>query len=144
MIISNNENRTVCSQCGGRCCKSGPCCYVPSDLNLENLDLVGLITKIELTGYISIASSAGFLYLRPKRKGGKILDFKMDGSTECSLLGPNGCLLSFEERPTGGKALIPDKDFKCKSTINERQLYKLWLPYQWLLRYAAESFIDEL
>lgn len=144
MKIANNENKKICSKCNRCCCKNSPCTYIPDDLKLDEITIPELICKIEKSGYLSIVWANGFLYMRPRRKEGPIIDFKIvgDGLQECSLLTEKGCSLSFKERPTGGKALVPQEDGKCYSTLSNNDFYKMWKPYQSLLKIVMEAFIE--
>lgn len=132
--IINNENRAVCSSCGGACCWRQPGAYVPEDLGLsisnsneENIDiLLTLLSKSSTREYdiplYTIRSGIG----RPE----KMFSWQDDvddselaeadwcpnlvimpfGEIHCIHLDTaKGCLLDWSSRPTMCKALQPAK-----------------------------------
>lgn len=145
-FIMEYENKEICKKCGGFCCKKSGCDYFVSDF--------GFITKGKIiealeTGNVSIVSAfmpaklpngeegiMPFLYLRARNKDRDIVDlFSM--KKECSMLTETGCMYSLEERPGGGKNLIPGinhlKELDCKPYLNPVTEMLKWKPYQNLL-----------
>jgi Fe-S-cluster containining protein len=134
------ENKDVCRKCGGKCCKKCGCAYVPSDFESMSIDY--LQEKLK-EGNISITSTllfdklnngettcTPFLYLRVRNINRPIVDI-LSFKTPCLMLKENGCAYNFEKRPTGGKNLVPQPDFKC---VPKEDLEKLiiipWARYQ--------------
>ena len=117
------ENKEICSACGGRCCKAAGC-------EIEPQDFVGEITKeriLELlnTGVVCIEEfiykykykdgyNEGFtLRMRGIKDKYKTTSHNLFMSNRCVLLNDNGCKLDFDNRPSGAKLLIPDKNQEC-------------------------------
>ena len=139
----NLENKDICRECGGECCKKSGCDYVPKDfksLNLSN------ILEILAVGNTSIVSTLSFsrlanntltcspiLYLRVRNTGRDVIDL-FSFKTPCSMLKKDGCSYDFENRPTGGKSLLPLGNEMCYSTLDQREFVKLWDSYQSTLR----------
>lgn len=135
------ENKEICKKCGGTCCKNSGCDYAPEDF--ENIK-TEYILKVLSEGFVSIVSLQNFkmingklvhwpfLYLRARgedRGPVDLLSFKK----RCVALTPTGCKYDFEHRPTGGKNLVPDKNFDCKPYIPQKEIVDRWEPYQSVL-----------
>jgi len=137
------ENKEICAECGGRCCKKCGCDYVPTDF--ENMSIDYLQKKLE-EGNISIVSTltfkkiengkltcTPFLYLRARNLNRPTVDL-LSLKTTCSLLQPDGCPYDYKNRPTGAKNVIPEPNLKCHPNINPEELIiKPWERYQKLL-----------
>ncbi len=142
---SNTTNITLCSKCGGACCKMCGCHFSPDDF--EDLSFEGLKKEL-LKGYISIDyvdeeiiySDIGVYILRTRNQGAPIVDMGFRNDTPCILLTEEGCKLDYEKRPTGGKLLIPDSNFKCFSRYNIRDCCYEWKPYKNVLYKLTEFF----
>lgn len=150
------ENKSICSSCGGVCCKKSGCDYYVSDFPSITK---GEILKALETGNISIVAgidiqkinnklvASPILYLRARNKDRDIIDlFSM--KRECSMLTETGCSYDLEHRPAGGANLIPKKSilgiYECKPSVNHLEELEKWLPYQSLLgrivkRYTGKS-----
>lgn len=137
----------LCSKCGGRCCKNSGCHFIPSDF--EKMEYDYLKKLIEDTGYISVAAVGSImglvlpiqiLYLKIRNVDSDICNYSDKGT--CMLLTSNGCSLSFEERPTGAKALIPNAE-GCFSKVSELEVLMAWKPYQELLKKLWYTFSDK-
>lgn len=150
------ENKSICSSCGGVCCKKSGCDYYVSDFPSITK---GEILKALETGNISIVAgidikkinnklvASPILYLRARNKDRDIIDlFSM--KRECSMLTETGCSYDLEHRPAGGANLIPKKNilgiYKCRPSVNHLEEMEKWLPYQSLLgrivkRYTGKS-----
>lgn len=135
------ENKELCKQCGGKCCKKCGCDYLPKDFS--DLSTNGLVEKI-LEGNISIVSiltinkfpNGGetitpILLLRERNINRSSIDL-LSLKTTCASLNENGCKYDLERRPSGGKMLIPMENNKC---YNENPNLKIqeWLSYQKIL-----------
>lgn len=138
-------NPELCSSCKGRCCKETGCFYMPEDF--ESMDFECLKTHLD-KGFISIAvatNSFGIplydpvLYLKIRNKNAGICVLPTNG--ECMLLTSTGCKLSFEERPSGGKGLIPNSA-GCYSVFKEGDVLSQWKPYSKLLRELWNLYSD--
>ena len=151
-----NENLKVCAKCGGKCCKTAPCHYSPSDF--KDLSYKAMKKVIKKTGYIAILKLPGhlceliyedlhvdrpdFYVLRVRTKctgiateAGKIADFD-----ECINLTPTGCKLSYDERPMGARLLIPRSKEKCMQLYNMEACTADWEKHQEVLRKLYKYF----
>jgi hypothetical protein len=112
-----------------------------NDISFESLK--NIIDK----GYISIDWWEGDVfgnnrgctyYLRVRNKDADIVDASWGG--ECILLTNNGCSLSFNERPKGGRGLIPKEDFNCEVTYSKKDSCRDWYPYQDILTKLVDIY----
>ena len=109
------ENKNICRECGGKCCKKCGCDY--SIENFDNLKIDNLQRILE-QGDISIVSyqkfqyvrgmliNDPFLYLRARNINRPVVDL-LSLKTTCASLTEDGCKYTLEERPKGGVNLIP-------------------------------------
>lgn len=153
-IQLNNENREVCSKCQGKCCKTMGCHYSPRDFEKITKETLRDFIK---QGFVSIDWWEGDVldtyeryrscYLRIRNRDifnetklAPIVDPSYGG--KCMLLTENGCLLKFEDRPMGGRNLIPkSKDEKyCQTTYSKKDAAIEWYPYNDILEELIEEF----
>ncbi len=88
-------------------------------------------------GYTCISSDLIFsikdilvLSLRARNTNADKIDL-ISCSRRCRALTDSGCMYSFDERPSGGKYLIPKEERKCNyDKITLFDIIKTWLPYQ--------------
>lgn len=151
------ENRDLCSECGGKCCKKSGCDYYTSDFKTINKKA---ILDILQTGDVSIVAALDFyktkdgkysvlpfLYLRARNEDRDIIDlFSM--KKQCSMLTDSGCTYDLEHRPAGGVNLIP-KEGGCQPLLNQLDELRKWQPYQNMLskivtRYTGKSVYEVL
>ena len=148
-------NSEACKSCGGKCCMKCGCHFAPTDF--DDLTFEGLKKKMEM-GYISIdlvdgemIYQRGFFYiLRARNEGAPIVDFGYNRRSKCCLLTKKGCKLSFEERPSGGKSLIPGYKktenngfWMCTQTYEVEQCCYDWRPYHEVISKLVEYFKDK-
>lgn len=139
--IKNNENKDMCSICGGMCCIKCGCDYSTKDFK----DCSYNTLKKELSkGDISIVcflrfkedkKYEPFLYLRARNTNRDIVDL-ISMKTKCSMLTDSGCPYDYKHRPSGGKNLIPRKDMDspCIPEKNPFEIVMSWKPYQKILK----------
>lgn len=132
------EDRNICAKCGGMCCKKSGCDYWIEDVKdkslnglinfiaSENVSIVAFMHFKELNGKII---NAPFLYLRARNDDRDIVDL-LSMKTKCSKLTDTGCEYSYEERPSGGKNLVPVENGRCHPNINPMDKILEWEPYQ--------------
>lgn len=140
-------NKNICANCprGEKCCcKRHGCAFLPQDFALqESMDSEHkerILRENLDKGYISIDFADmeytqlenNYFYLRMRHVEAPIVDVDSTGGICCKLL-ENGCYFSDEERPTGGRTLIPDENGNCKKTYTISQIAKQWQPYQEIL-----------
>lgn len=141
---SKNVDSSICAKCGGKCCKICGCHFSPDDF--KDISFEGLKKEIE-KGYISIDyvdpeicySDYGIYILIVRNQGAPIVDTGVR-RTPCSLLTSNGCKLSYEDRPTGGKMLIPSNIMKCESKYSIYDCCYDWKTYQNVLYQLVQYF----
>lgn len=144
-------NTKICTECGGRCCKTCGCHFSPDDFPEISFEYL----KKELEkGYISIDLVDGemfyentFIYiLRIRNHNAPIVDTKGLFRTPCILLTENGCKLDYAHRPAGGKLLIPketilyDEVRDCVSKYDIKDCCYEWKPYQNVLHELVQYF----
>lgn len=131
----NYENKELCKECGGMCCKSLPGACFPDDFNSSN----DLIRKAIESGKYTIDCWEGdpgdgieqtAFYVRPATVGkeGQTYDYSWGGC--CVFLGDNGCILNHDDRPKECRSLEPAKDGCIKhDDITKRKAAIAWRPY---------------
>lgn len=158
------ENKKLCSICKGHCCKSSGCELSPEDFKdgvtyeaiKERIDK-GLISIDwwegnvfqELDEYDSRSEEniCKSLFLRMRNKNAPVVDPSFGG--ECVALTANGCKLSYDERPKGGRALIPDLDLledgfriNCHSDWSKKESAIEWYTYRDILAKLMKEYFD--
>lgn len=140
------ENKTICSLCKGRCCKTMGCHYSPDDFT--DLTYEGLKREID-KGHISIDWWEGnpfnddrymqrAYFLRVRNKVANVVDPSWGG--ECSLLTEDGCPLSYKERPKGGRELEPSTTGVCIARYDKIDAAKDWYKYNDILDRLADEY----
>lgn len=146
---SSKVNIELCKKCGGNCCNGMGCHICPSDL--KEISVESIISLINETGCISIdwwhgnpitdeATNENTYYLRIKNSKAKVIDPSFRGI--CSILTDNGCPLSFEYRPKGGRELVPHET-KCYTNYSKQQSAADWYEHQDVLKEVYEYFMDK-
>lgn len=153
------ENPEICKECGGKCCISAPCHWSPQDI--EDLSYDGLKKLLEDKKYISIlqmpsevcecclrevfATGDYYYVLRTRTRGTGIAVIKAEIHRDdpCMLLKPDGCQISFQERPRGARLLIPMKNYKCKSLYDFDDCVYDWEDYQEVLSELFQYFREK-
>lgn len=150
------EKPEVCKECGGSCCKRAPCHWSPDDI--EDLSYEGLKKLLKEKQYISVLrfpgcvcesclrtinhSGAYFYILRTRTRGTGIaaVATRMKKDDQCMLLNPDGCKISFKERPMGARLLIPEKDKRCRHLYDLDDCMFDWKDHQEVLRKVFHYF----
>lgn len=126
------ENQSLCSACGGYCCKQGPCFFMPEDF--PDLSLEGLLKEFREKDYLCIIlDEVPYISMRTEHWKTVVRLFEKRISGPCVLLTPTGCKFSYDERPTGGKLLIPDPFHHCHLKLDANSFDKAWKPYSEVL-----------
>jgi Fe-S-cluster containining protein len=135
-FIRGKQDPKACSLCGGRCCKACGCPYFPEDfqeLTFESLKKLIDSKKVEIDSiiylsgpYTPLPNPVYYLRVANKKEGG------------CIHLTEKGCKLSYEERPTGGRLLVPHWS-GCYYLYSKEEFIEKWLPYQELLEELINS-----
>lgn len=146
--MTKYENKELCSECGGICCKAMGCHFSPDDF--ESITYETLKNKID-EGYISIDWWEGdptdnnildrAYILRIRNVSAPIVDPSFGGI--CSLLTSSGCPFPFKERPKGARALIPSSE-GCILEYTKRQCAIDWIPYTNILERLYQEYESAL
>lgn len=133
------EDRNICKECGGYCCKKSGCDYFVSDFENMKIDYLESILD---TGRVSVVASCYFkrlpnnklinipvLYLRARNINRKEIDL-LSFKTTCASLEEDGCYFDIEKRPSGGSTLIPAKNRMCYTEVDRVKELEKWKPYQ--------------
>ena len=139
--MSIYEDNDICRECGGFCCKKSVCDYSPKDfddLSINKLHEKLLEGNISIISYLEFKRSGNgklyaepFLYLRARNVDRDVVDL-VSYKKRCSMLKEDGCSYSFEERPFGGRNLIPGKS-RCIPEIDPYDIVMEWGRYQKVL-----------
>jgi len=141
-----NPNTNLCKSCKGICCKQCGCYFSPYDFT--DLSFEYLKNRLDI-GYISIDNISSrftglrndYLILRTRNKNRNIYDIDITRQTlGCDLLTSEGCLLTYDERPSGGKLLIPKKYSTCESEYTITDCALEWKQYQSVLLHLASHY----
>lgn len=155
--MENNENKAVCKTCGGVCCKNMGCHLHPSDVFKDGIATAEAVRDLLLTENYSIDWWEGDprnidyddptyvdrgYYIRARHVGAPVVDPSFGGV--CVMLTPTGCKLSFEDRPLGGKSLIPKSTAtgRCVSSFTKQDAALAWIPYHEQLMKGLELYYD--
>lgn len=126
-----NINANLCKECGGRCCTKCGCHFSPRDF--KEISFEYLKREIKM-GYISIDWIDGEMILRPggcyilrvRNEGMPIVDTTYMRS-HCILWSKeNGCKLEYDKRPSGGRLLVPKKEY---DPFTKREEYMCYSKY---------------
>jgi Fe-S-cluster containining protein len=138
------ENKLICTSCGGKCCKSMGCHYAPSDFTEITFET---LNNLLAEGYTSIDWWEGDVFggdrectyfLRVRNVNANIVDPSWGG--RCILLTDKGCKLSYQDRPKGGRSLIPNSSGDCIVTYSKEECCQEWYDYQDILDRLVEKY----
>lgn len=143
------ENKDICRECGGYCCKKSGCDYFVSDFENMKIDYLNSILQEKRTSIVSALDfkrlSNGklivtpILYLRARNVNRSEIDL-LSFKTTCASLEEDGCYYDLEHRPSGGASLIPVKNVMCYSNVDRVEELKRWLPYQNVLQRLVKRY----
>ena len=155
------ENLEMCKQCGGKCCKHFGCEISPEDFK-NGVTYENIKKKID-EGLISIDWWEGnvfeeienhplrnkeiekVLYLRMRNIDSPIIDPSWEGG-QCIALTPTGCKFSYDERPKGGRELIPniiDDRIQCyNNTFSKKDCAIAWYEYKDILERLYNEYLE--
>lgn len=146
---ANNENLSLCAQCGGACCRTQPGIDHPERF-LAAADPTGLLASL-LADHNWVLSlhpwrdeeSGDWLalyYPRPAKNSELATNSQLalDDTSPCVFLTPTGCRLTFAERPYLCQTLEPMAEDACHSPWGKRDAAIAWRPHQELIHAAVE------
>lgn len=141
----------VCAKCNGLCCKRSPCLVAPEEFDEITEEII--IEKIN-QGFCIDYWEGDFsedykqmvvYFMRPRMKDYKEEIYHAGWSGECIFFVDNkGCSLSWENRPSQGRALVPDPKLKMCKTIDgyrKKDIVERWAPYSELLSRVVDRLI---
>lgn len=167
MEIKMNENHEICARCGGKCCMSYGCHLHPDDFikRFGPITRESIIAALECGDY-SVDAWNGDVredefpeiakdipetelkfeswFFRTRHIGYEVIDNYSSGGV-CVNFTKHGCKFSWEDRPSGGRALIPVEGSECEQTsFDKPDAVLAWLPYSDLIEKVIYSpeFID--
>lgn len=146
-----------CAICRGRCCREKGCSLSPEDMKKElkkqGDEEIDALSENVLSGrilsmlkdpeclyaidYFSAEDGPCF-YLRMRHKCYTFVG--IDAIGECIALTEEGCLLSQEKRPKGGRLLESNENMHCVQHYTREMMCKDWRPYQKVLRAIFEEY----
>lgn len=150
------ENPEVCKECGGACCQRAPCHWSPKDIS--DLTYKALKKMLKKKKYISVyrfpssicesclkevKHEGDYYYIlrtRTQKTGIAAIATEMPSDDQCMLLKPDGCKISFKERPMGARLLIPEKDRKCRHLYDLDDCVSDWQYHQKVLEKLFKYF----
>lgn len=141
--MNRKEQKTLCAECKGSCCKEYAGSYSPDDLKpitVESLRKLFATAKYSVDWHEGDPrenhNELGLAYfIRPAHVGvDKLRDPSWGGC--CIHLGPGGCGLSFKTRPKGCRDLQPSGDGTCNGEYSKRTAGIAWLPFKELIEQA--------
>jgi len=154
------EPGAECAECKGKCCKDKGCSLAPEDLLLALMEteesvanlaadelrerVVVLLTDAQglyTIDYFSRSDGPCF-YLRMRHKCYTFIG--VDAMGECVALTKDGCSLSPERRPKGGRFLESRPNRACEQHYTQEMMYEDWLPYQEVLRSIWKEYYPKM
>lgn len=125
--MKSTVNRALCAKCGGACCKKMPGATSPEDWGAPNRTVFKHRLQSGLSSgrwiIATLHEDPTILYVMPLLTG-----------KGCIFLGPEGCAMSYYDRPEGCRLLIPSENFPdCqypKSIVGVRHFAEKWRQYQ--------------
>lgn len=139
--IENNENCELCKECEGECCRNLGCFINPKDIPAYPNITKEVILDLLRTGYVSIDwydDETEEYFLRMRNKKSPLIDPSWGG--ECIALTENGCAFKFENRPYGGRSLIPNKGDECLNEYDKEMAKEDWEPYREIIIDIIDNF----
>lgn len=146
--IEFNEDRKVCAECKGQCCRIKPGMFIPEDFvhcENESTHLINLgIAQVDYDERILNKSDNEWdikitYYVRPKRSSDTGIFDRSSMPGICIHYGEGGCRLDWKYRPAECRGLVPSKN-KCYPTIPVEELVNSWDEHQDWLRGLIHKF----
>lgn len=139
----------VCTKCRGRCCSACGCAFSPKDFkeisfsSLKRIMDKGFISIVPIS-HIQTGLEKDVLTLKVRNLGSDVIEFEAHIARPCILWDPKtGCFFDDDNRPYGGKALVPTPNIGCIMGYSFRQRAIDWLPYQEILLKLGEFYYEK-
>lgn len=132
---------SICSECGGKCCKEFPGIFHPEDFQDVEKEYDPKIMCLDFwegeyedTG----VRQPYFVRMRSVKDGNHVSNGLWSGT--CVNLGDDGCKLPAERRAAQCIQLVPHESHNCDvpEKYTKRELVRAWLPYQEELKKIKE------
>ncbi|HUR61006.1 MAG TPA: hypothetical protein VM286_01410 [Candidatus Thermoplasmatota archaeon] len=166
--LASNEDLATCRACGGQCCKTLPGAYLPDQLTpqrlKEGLEQGNLVLAwwdgdprpgkacfdVDCDGSCPRCTDPERLrrayYVRPRNVASRPGVFDASTNGACTLLGAEGCTLTFGQRPAGCQNLLANKEEpgNCTEYAVPTKSFKhyaalAWVPHQGMLLRLANK-----
>ena len=148
-------NYKMCKLCGGKCCQRYAGSYIPSNFkhSITKEFIISLLNNGRFTidwweGDAKDGNLSVTYYLRPKHKGGSVIEGSWGGVC-INWTKENWCSLKENERPHGCKMIIPNyKNGKtnCRTLIEDKAGKMdgaiAWYEFQNIINEAIESYYN--
>lgn len=152
------EPGAECRECKGRCCREKGCSLSPEDMlkelegrteipagqlkireDLEDMLVAMLKDDNGLYAIDRFSTNKGLLYyLRMRHKCYTFIG--IDAMGECTALTKEGCSLSAEQRPKGGRFLKSSPEGRCEQHYTREMMERDWEPYQQVLSHIFKQY----
>jgi len=129
---------SLCTECGGKCCKHYSGILWPSDI--VPLEAETIAEMLKSGNYVIDWYEGGNRFLRPKHKADPYNRgiYEPSWGGECIFLTETGCSLEWDKRPLMCRAVKPSKG-KCDSnTGGKKGASRAWQDYQEMIAVAIE------
>lgn len=132
---------SICSECGGKCCKEFPGIFHPEDFQDVEKEYDPKIMCLDFwegeyedTG----VRQPYFVRMRSVKDGDRVANGLWSG--ECVNLGKRGCKLPRKRRAAQCNQLVASADGNCTvpEKYTKKNLVRAWLPYQEQLKKIRE------
>lgn len=138
---------SLCTPCGGNCCKTYPGIVSPEDVGAPDLERMTQRLEVMLrSGRYTIDWWEGddVEFVRPAQVGHEGKHRHGGGAGACSLLSESGCVLEHDDRPLGCRGLkpVPKAAGGCEPHESKEHQVHAWEPYQELLRAVRARMAD--
>ncbi len=143
-IKEKTSDPEMCKKCEGKCCKQCGCSYFPEDLNMTFESIakgirerrISIDRLDHLDSFYSKLDEPVY-YLRASNENEKYVAYGSRG--KCVFLTEEGCKLTYETRPSGGRYVVPFWS-GCYSLYSSQEFINKWMPYQELLKELIKFF----
>lgn len=130
------EDKNICKECGGSCCKTQPGIVHPNQLGNTYEQVRSNVKSMLKNGFCvdSWDPDAEFAdriyYIRPSMKGYEDRKYHAGWMETCVFHSNDGCSLDREKMPFQCLALVPNKDNLCQypkeSKASKREIVQSW------------------
>lgn len=141
--LEPNDN-SLCTECGGECCKSMGCQLSPEDIKggvtYENVKSLLESGKYSIDWWDKDEKFGEYaIFIRARHVDADVIDPSYGGT--CVMLTETGCSLSYDDRPKGGRELRAHPLHMCDdSGYTKLQSAKDWFEYRDILKVLFDEY----